>query len=144
MSSEFPVTITIPVRFNDLDPFGHVNNVSMITYLEEARGAYCQKLFENENFDNVYDYFPFVIANISYNFERPVFYPDQVEVGIRISKIGTKSMTMDYALRSLKQNKQVGTGQTVAVMFNHQSQKSINIPDDLRQKIANLQKNSSF
>ncbi|GAA2233121.1 thioesterase family protein [Rarobacter faecitabidus] len=33
------LTVRVPVRWSDLDPYGHVNNVAMLTLLEEARVA---------------------------------------------------------------------------------------------------------
>lgn len=33
------LTVRIPVRWGDLDPYGHVNNVAMFSLLEEARVA---------------------------------------------------------------------------------------------------------
>ncbi|NIS30651.1 MAG: acyl-CoA thioesterase, partial [Actinobacteria bacterium] len=33
-------TVSLPVRFRDLDPMGHVNNAVYATYLEHARARY--------------------------------------------------------------------------------------------------------
>jgi acyl-CoA thioester hydrolase len=35
---------SIEVRFSDLDAQGHVNNANYLTYIEQARIAYIQKL----------------------------------------------------------------------------------------------------
>lgn len=33
------IDLTVPVRWSDLDPYGHVNNAALVTLLEEARIA---------------------------------------------------------------------------------------------------------
>ena len=42
-SDNYPVSVTIPVAWGEMDSFGHVNNVVYFRYIETSRIAYMEE-----------------------------------------------------------------------------------------------------
>ena len=83
----FTHIIKIPVRYNDLDTFGHVNNKAYLSYLEEARIDFHKNVFGwNGKLE-----FNAVVAKIEINYLKPVFYGDTLYAYTRLSYLGNKS-----------------------------------------------------
>jgi len=45
-ADEFQYKTLIPIRFADIDAFGHVNNAIYLTYFEIARSAYWEEVIK--------------------------------------------------------------------------------------------------
>jgi len=83
----FTHTIKIPIRYNDLDTLGHVNNKAYLSYLEEARIDFHKNVFGwNGKLE-----FNAVVARIEINYKKPVFYGDSLYAYTKLSQIGNKS-----------------------------------------------------
>src|SRR3954464_3197376 len=90
--AEYPVTISLPVQWGDQDAFGHVNNAIYFRWYESARIAYSQRiglidLFESERIGPI-------LASISCDYRRAITFPDTVDVGSRVTRIGRTSLGM--------------------------------------------------
>jgi acyl-CoA thioesterase FadM len=48
-----PVIARISIRYNDLDPYGHVNNAAYLEFFEEIRLAYWRALVDLTGFDEL-------------------------------------------------------------------------------------------
>ena len=84
---DFTHIIKIPVRYNDMDTFGHVNNKAYLSYLEEARIDFHKRVFGwNGKLE-----FNAVVAKIEINYLKPVFYGDTLYAYTRLSHLGNKS-----------------------------------------------------
>lgn len=88
-------SVTIPLRWNDLDAQGHVNNVVYLDFLQEARveflssSAAASLLAEGV-----------VVTAHQVEYLRPVEYaPDPVEVELAIASVGGARFEVAYALR---------------------------------------------
>ncbi|MFC7027408.1 acyl-CoA thioesterase [Halomicroarcula sp. GCM10025710] len=92
----FEFTTEVAVRYKDIDSYGHVNNVTYGTYLEEARIDYLEAVVGRENSSSLLSTGAdggtgIVIANLEIDFERPVTMTDSVTVGVRVAGMGEKS-----------------------------------------------------
>jgi acyl-CoA thioester hydrolase len=93
--SAFPYQSLVQTRFADLDPLRHVNNVSIGVLFEEGRVHFHRALFERTPRPGGY---VFVLVQANYRFLRETFYPDPVEIGLGISRIGRTSFSYAQAL----------------------------------------------
>ena len=86
----------IEVRYGDLDPQGHVNNARFLTYLEQARVSYVKHLglWDGRTFFSI----GFILADIHLTFRTPILFGQPVRVGVRVSRLGNKSLTMEYQM----------------------------------------------
>jgi acyl-CoA thioester hydrolase len=132
--SEFRFYHPIEVRYGDLDPQGHVNNAKYLTYFEQARVHYLLRLslfVEGQSFTNI----GLILAEVKVTFLVPLQYGTDCRVGMRISRLGNKSMTAEYTLMDAASNKELATGSAVLVGYDYRTSKTISIPEEWQEKI---------
>jgi acyl-CoA thioester hydrolase len=93
---DYPIALTLPILWGDQDAFGHVNNVVYFRWCESARVAYLndtglQALMSQSNLGPI-------LASIKCDYLRQLNFPDTVRIGARITRIGTKSVSMEHAI----------------------------------------------
>lgn len=135
--AEFPVVILLPVQWGDQDAFGHVNNTVYFRWCESARIDYLDKLGLSELMRS--EGIGPILAAIACNYRRPVNYPDQVQIGARITRLGRSSLTMDHVIYSETQQQIVADATSTLVVFDYSRQASHPIPDDVRQVIERME-----
>lgn len=120
----------IPVRWGDMDSYGHVNNTRYIQYLEEARVSWFEALGIAMN--NV----PTgpVILQTLHTYLKPVVHPATVTIELYAEHIGRSSMTLSHRLSTLEDPEHsYGEGHCKLVWVDHASNKPIAVPDNVRQ-----------
>lgn len=80
-----------------------------------------------------------ILASITCNYRKQMNYPDTIQVGARISRIGRSSMTMEHAVFSEQQNTITADGHSVVVVFDYANNRPTRVPDDIRQAIEQLE-----
>ncbi|WP_211451519.1 acyl-CoA thioesterase [Collimonas antrihumi] len=126
-------TTRIAMRWGDMDALGHVNNTVYFRYMEQARIEWLQQL--GSDFDARHG--P-VLVNAQCSFLRQLKYPCDVEVKSYIGAIGRSSFEASYEIRRADLPEVVfaeGTAKIVWVDFD--LEKSMPLPDDLRQLLTN-------
>lgn len=127
----------IEVRYGDLDPQGHVNNARYFTFMEQARIHYIKQLglWPGGSFLDI----GIILADAHLTFLRPVLFGQQVQVGVRVSRLGNKSLTMEYCLEDGDNGEELATGSTVLVTYNYHTQETLPIPETWRQAISKFE-----
>jgi acyl-CoA thioester hydrolase len=127
----------IEIRYGDLDPQRHVNHATYLTYMEMARIQYLKelRLWDGVDFDRL----GVIVASASCSFLRPIHYGVPVRVGVRTTKLGTKSLHMDYVLEDAQDGAVLATGNTVLVAYDYSQSSSMAIPSDWRAKIQGFE-----
>ncbi|PWE18576.1 thioesterase [Marinicauda salina] len=119
----YPVVITVPTRFQDLDPLGHINNVAIGAFYEEARGALNRAVFPKGSRHELG--VRILIADVHIVYLGEAFHPRELEVGAGIERIGTSSYTIASGL--FQDGACIGTSETVIV--NTAEGRSAPLPD---------------
>jgi acyl-CoA thioester hydrolase len=124
----------IEVRYGDLDPQGHVNNASYLTYFEQARIAYIAHLglWTSGSFIDI----GIILADAHLNFRKAVVFGQAVRVGVRVAHLGTKSLRMEYSLQDSADGAEMANGSTILVTFDYRSDSTIPIPENWRSAIS--------
>lgn len=123
---------TIPVRWGDMDAYGHVNNTVYFRYFEEARVQLIEKLLDNERIAVVQ--FRPVVVTASCTFLRPVHYPDTVRVDCFLSQPGRSSFMVHYAVFAESAPEQAAcTGESKVVWTDHETGRSVTLPEHIRE-----------
>ena len=125
----------IEIRYGDLDPQGHVNNAKYLTYFEQARIYYLIQLGlfnRDQSFMDV----GIIIADIHITFQTPARYDDRIKIGVRTSKIGNKSMTVEQCVMNADTGEMLAAGTVILVTFDYREHKTISVPDEWRDKIS--------
>lgn len=123
------------VRYGDLDPQGHVNNAKYLTYFEQARIYYLIKL-GLFNKDQSFMEVGVIIADIHITYHSTTHYGDDIKVGVKITRIGTKSITVEQCVMDAKTGKLMASGTVVMVTFDYEGLKTIPVPEEWKQKIS--------
>lgn len=135
----FKHKIPIQIRFKDIDRMGHVNNANYLTYIELARVKYFEDVVRLDK-----KWSPevgIILARIEIDFKAPVFLHDIIFVYTRCSRIGTKSITLDWAVVRQKENSEevVAQGIAVLVCYDYRSEKTIPVPEEHRRAIEQFE-----
>lgn len=118
----------IPVRWGDMDAFGHVNNTLYLRYIEEARFLWMQ----SKGIPIGGDSYP-VVVTIGCTFLRPVFYPDTLRIDCYISEPGRSSFIIDYHIFSESDPvNPTATSHSKVVWVDAKTGKSTPLPDSVR------------
>ena len=131
--NEYPIVHEQNVAWGDMDAFGHVNNVMYYRYIESARINYFDALniFEQKVLT--------VVASNQCKYLRPVFYPDQLKIAVRVDELRNSAMRMTYQLFSTAQNALVATAEAVIVCVDQENMQKAAIPEDIREKILKME-----
>lgn len=128
----FPLRSYDKLRYGDTDRQGHVNNAVFATLLETGRAelvyAAGDKLIDADC--------AFVIVRLHLDFIGEIRWPGRVEIGTRVARIGTSSVTLDQAL--FQRGSCVATAQTVIVQMNESTRRSQPLSDRALGRFAAL------
>ncbi len=90
--------VRLQIRWRDMDAYGHVNNAVYLTYLEEARDAWVQRVLGPVSEDTWH----FVLARVAIDYRRELKQEDrEVLVRCRLDSIGRSSIRTREEIRTL-------------------------------------------
>jgi len=133
----YPAVIAMPVQWGDQDAFGHVNNTIYFRWFESVRIAYLERLGMAEKTSA--DAIGPILAAIGCNYRRQLRYPDTVQLGARVKRLGRTSMVMEHAVWSTAQSALAADGESTVVVFDYGVNKPRPIPDAIRKAIESLE-----
>lgn len=135
--SKFKFTYPITIRYSDLDPQWHVNNGRFLAYCETARLHYIRGLglFDGRNFNAL----PFIVADVHVRYLQPIEPTDEVVVSMGITRIGTKSVQMEYELTTPDGSVCYATAETVMVAYDYKTKRSVPVSAEIRKRIGEFE-----
>ena len=117
------------MRFNDLDGMGHANNAVFLTYLEQARLAWFASFGEEKSMALT----DVILARTEIDFRSPLVFGETLSVGLRPSRLGTKSFELEYELRVGE--RLVAEARSVIVGYDYEAGQSAEVPERWRRRI---------
>lgn len=132
---DFPWHLTLATRWADNDQYGHVNNVTYYSYFDTA---------VNRHLIDVAGQDPQgagpigVVVETGCRFLRPVSFPDMIEVGVKIKKLGTSSVTYQLGVFVPERDAPAAVGHFVHVYVDRKTFQSVPIPPTLRAALEKL------
>jgi len=122
-------TAAISVRWRDLDAFNHVNNSTYLTYLEEARVQWLQRLPGSWSDEHAMP----VMAASTLNYRLPIEWPGNVHIELYCARLGNSSMTVAHRIvDATDSSKLYCDGHVVMVWMDPARGKSVALPQALR------------
>ncbi|KQU53465.1 4-hydroxybenzoyl-CoA thioesterase [Rhodococcus sp. Leaf278] len=94
-ASDFPALWPVPTRWDDNDHYGHVNNVTYYAYFDTAVNGW---LMETTGVDIRQLPAIGVVAETSCRYLSELSFPDRLQVGLAVEKLGTRSIVYSLAL----------------------------------------------
>lgn len=126
----------IAVRFRDIDAMGHVNNAVFFTYLETARVEYMRGVVFRTQSRKLPEA-GLILAKISCDFKKPIFYGQPVEVGTRVTQIRNSSFLVEQRIEAGGQL--AALSQAVVVRYDYEAGVSVRIPDEYRTRVETFE-----
>ncbi|MFF2845693.1 acyl-CoA thioesterase [Streptomyces sp. NPDC058001] len=112
-----------PLRWSDMDAFGHVNNVVFLRYLEEARIDFMFRLAPGDGSPSFSG--GSVVARHEIDYVRPLVHRHEpVVVESWVTKINAASLTIAYEIKDGEGSDEVYVrASTVVVPYNLEAQR---------------------
>ena len=111
---------------------GHVNNAVYLTWMENARIEFLRSLGAFDEVDA--SGMTMILARAEVDFRSPVTFDERVDVGVRVSRFGTRSFDLEYELRV--GDRLVAEAKTVLVTYDYATSSPKEIPTEWRQRLA--------
>ncbi len=93
--SDYPHFQTIPTRWKDNDPYGHVNNVEYFSYFDTVINTY---LIRHGSLDIHQGPLIGVCAESHCKFLAQITFPETITAGLRVEHLGTSSVRYGIGL----------------------------------------------
>jgi acyl-CoA thioester hydrolase len=119
-------SVSIPIRWGDMDAQGHVNNTLYFRYMEQARVEWLESLRERTG---KIGGLGSVIVNASCTFLLPLSYPGVVDVRMFVGAPGRSSFDTFYEMRI--NDRKYAEGSARVVWIDERTQRSTPLPQEL-------------
>ena len=134
--NDYDFTFTVASRWRDMDAIGHINNETILSYFEDVRVRYLSSLSIDINSQSESN--SVILASMKIDYYRQVSYPDIFDVGCRIIRIGTKSFDLLSSIFLKDSDKTLVSGLFTIVCFDYVEQKTIVVPDIIKNQLNPL------
>ena len=119
------------VRFAEADPQGVVFNAHYLTYFDTAITEYLRVL-PYQPYDETGYSMPFHTVKAVVNFHGPCHADDEIDVFVRVAKLGRSSMTYELSIYRKDEDDLLSLGEIIWVHADPETHKSAPLPADLR------------
>lgn len=136
----FPLLRSLQTRWHDNDHYGHVNNVVYYSYFDTAVNGW---LIEASGQDVRELSAIGLVAETSCRYLRPVRFPDALEVGLAVTRLGRTSVGYSVALFLAGDEGVAAVGRFVHVYVDRQHRRPIEIPAELRAVLEPVHESSA-
>jgi acyl-CoA thioester hydrolase len=127
--ANYPYFTDITTRWMDNDIYGHVNNVVYYSYFDSVANKY---LIEEGGLDiQQAKVIGFVVASAC-EYKSPIAYPEPIEAGFRVNKLGNSSVEYGVAIFQQGQPTASAVGTFTHVFVDRATDKSVAIPAQIR------------
>ena len=121
-----------PLRWRDLDYFGHVYHAEFLTLLDEARGVWLGRR------PRLRDPESYVVARLEIDYLSPVTREDRgVRVAFALEHVGTTSLTLRETMYG-GYGREVARTRTVVVLWDREQARSRPLDEDERSRAEAL------
>ena len=133
--SDYRVHRLIPTRWMDNDTYGHVNNVVYYSWFDTVVNAW---LIEQGLLDIHHGNPIGLVVETGCRYNRSVAFPEIVEAGLRIAKLGNSSVRWEVGLFTAGHEAPAAEGHFVHVYVDRETRRPAPLPDAWRQVLLPL------
>ena len=127
--------VVLPTRWNDNDVYGHVNNVEYYAFFDTVINAW---LIREGGLDIHRGSTIGLCAESHCRFHAAFTFPEPVEAGLRVSRLGTSSVRYEIGLFREGQEEPAATGWFVHVFVDRRTRRPVELPVRLRESLERL------
>ena len=131
----FPYFTRITTRWMDNDVYGHINNVVYYSFFDTAVNSY---LIERGALDIYAGGVIGLVVETHCNFFAPLQFPQFVEAGVRVARVGSSSVRYEIGLFADEVPTCAASGHFVHVYVDRHTRRPAALPAALVQALAPL------
>ena len=134
---DFPWCRTFTPRWRDNDQYGHINNAVYYEYFDSTANLF---LIQEAKLDVQNSS---TIAYVVYSqcqYFAPVAYPQDLEIGLSVKKLGNSSVTWHLGLFCKDDEHIKAEGEFVHVFVDRETGAKTTIPANIREKLQSIVK----
>jgi acyl-CoA thioester hydrolase len=132
---QYPHRLAIQTRWKDNDVYGHVNNAEYYSYFDTAINAW---LIREGGLDIERGEVIGLCVESHCEYHSALAFPDQIEVGLRVGKLGRSSVRYELAIFRAGQDEVTAEGHFVHVFVDRENRRPLPIPEPLRGALERL------
>lgn len=117
-------------RFSDTDALGHISNTAFPIWFEQARTPVFKIFHPSLDIEG----WPLILARLEIDLKAQSYWAKPVSIRTYIGKIGNSSCQVIQ--EAWQDGKEVARGVAVLIHFDYETEKSLPIPDGIREKLA--------
>ena len=127
--------LAIPTRWMDNDVYGHVNNVTFYSYFDTVVNEH---LVRAAGLDVHAAPAIGIVVETCCRFHKPLSFPDLVDAGLRVTKLGNSSVRYEIGLFRSGDDEPAATGHFVHVWVDRSTRRPIPVPSEVRVALSPL------
>lgn len=133
--TEFRHWSVIPTRWHDNDHYGHVNNAVYYAYFDTAISGLLMQVVGSDvrKLDAIG-----VVAETGCRYLKELSYPDLLNVGVKVEKIGRSSVIYNLGIFRGDEDVPAAIGRFTHVYVGRETHKVAQIPEIVQTALANL------
>ena len=122
----------IPTRWMDDDIYGHVNNVVYYSYFDTAvNGNLIRATGQDIRSQDAIG----IVVESGCTFHRELSFPQVIEAGLLVEKIGNSSVTYRVGLFIEEDSEPAASGHFVHVYVDRENRRPVRVPANIRQAL---------
>ena len=127
--------LSIRIDWSEIDLFGHVNNLSIFKYIQAARVNYLEAIGLMPSISA--NHIGPTLVSATCQFRKMLFYPGNVIVYSKVDLIKNSSFRIVHEITN-DQNEIAAEAHDIIVLYNFDKNTKLNLPDEIKKKIAEL------
>ncbi len=147
---------TYPIRFQDCDPMGHLNNSRYIDYVLNAREDHLEAFYDMRLKDFIAKGYGWVVAAHEIVYRKPAVYNEKVNIQTSVIDVGTDTILVEglmmneeethckalvwtrYVYVTIQTGKRENYGQDLQEFFASIKNKGVNIHEGIKLRLKQL------
>jgi len=125
----------ITTRWMDNDVYGHVNNVTYYSYFDSAANLF---LIREGGLDIVASPVIGLVVESQCRYREAVAYPDVIRAGVRVDKLGNRSVTYGIGIFRDNEDRACAHGHFVHVFVDRATRQAVPIPETMRTALQTI------
>jgi acyl-CoA thioester hydrolase len=131
----YPVFVELVTRWADNDVYGHVNNATYYAYFDTV----VNRWLTDHGLLDVHESASFgVIVETGCRYFSSVAFPDVLEIGLRVAKLGNSSVQYELGVFKKGSSECAAEARFVHVYVDRQTRRPVPVPPETRAALAML------
>ena len=127
--SDFSFQHKTKTRWRDLDAFGHVNNATFLSYIEDARITFFKRWGINLKEKSL------IVAAVKIDYIQQLKHPSKIIIGQKVTRLGSKSYDIQSAIFCEDENNPVCVSTITSVCYDFVNKKTVPLYDEIKKDL---------